>query len=308
MHTHRWSLALVAALTASSASANMSGYPQCREGEEVRMVVRTTWASSYMMNAQRGDVVLTAGGHGLPRVILDALGQDYNHVLLVSEGVAANGHTLLTHDTGINLGEQSLIWFGALPIGVQPDVLRRMVPGNVERDTAQTLLTGSRPNCNAFYDVATCNQLRSRPENLWHSSLLVRANPAVVTGTSIANAAEALNEGDLLYSLGAYSNYTAALNATGLEAPFGRGTMCSGFAALAVNTALAQQGLAPQLTQRLYSEAERDVATAALWNVFVSQNPLTPLVPEIPTQVINCFAQGGACNDPLFIQTSGTGQ
>jgi hypothetical protein len=292
-------LMFFATLAAGPAAANLDGYPQCRAGEEVRMVVSSTLVPTYMPNAQRGDVVLTSGGHGLARVILDALEQDFHHTLVVSEALAANGHTLLTHETGSDIGDRSKIWVGQIPVGVQPDLLRRMAPGNVERDTAQTLLTGALAGCNDHHDLDTCVQLGARMTNLWYSTLLVRSNPNVVTGNSIAAAAEAPPQGAFPYALGSYSRYSDALLGIGDEAGFGPGTMCSGFGAYAVNAALAQQGRAAQLLQRAYSPAERVSAATALWDRFVSDNAGVLLFPELPSQVIRCFAFGGACNNPL---------
>jgi hypothetical protein len=211
--------------------------------------------------------------------------------------MAATGDTLLTHETGSELGDRSRIWVVGIPVGLQPDVLRRMAPGNVERDTAQTLLTGARLDCNNFHDLDTCIQLGARMTNLWFSTLLLRSNPNVVTGSSIAAVAEAPQQGSLPYALGSYSHYSDALFGTGTEAGFGPGTMCSGFGAWAVNAALGQQGRAAQLYERVYSPAERVTGATALWDRLVSDHPGLRVVPSLGHQVIRCFAFGGACND-----------
>ena len=109
----------------SPAYAGPNGLPQCEPGEVLKLVERGNWVPAYIFDAQRGDVVLTAGGGEIPQKMLSTLEQVYNHALLLSEPDDGAGNATFTHDTAIGIGAESTL------VGVVfPGVLRRTLPGN----------------------------------------------------------------------------------------------------------------------------------------------------------------------------------
>lgn len=277
----------VLALTAPS-SAAPTGYPTCPAEHSVKIVNQSVHVPSYLVNAQRGDVVLTSGGNGIPREILTTLGQNYNHALLVSQQDDGQGNTTFTHDTAIAIGRKSVNLIGQ----VHASILRRTPDGNRTADPLDTLLNGHWSSCNDDHDMAYCESQDATSKNIWRGdTLLLRPNPAVF-GTARAVAfAEATPEGAFPYSVGAYTDYTDALYATGDEAPYGPGTMCSGFVYRALNQALDQAGVQTDLTPAHYTEPQRIAAANALYNKLRNQG----LPSWTADQVVSCFAWAGDC-------------
>lgn len=299
--------ALFAVGAPSMAQAEPTGAQDCPVDTHAKLVYRTVHVPPYIANAQRGDVVLTAGGDGVPKALLNAIGQTYTHTLFVSQPLTTGGHTTFTHDTAIDLGEKSMDFdaVNVAPIRFKPMELSRMVPGNIIGDTANTLIHGKHEECLNSHSAATCVSMGARPENLWRAStLLVRPN----NGAAAVNVAETWAPGSLLYSVGSYSDYNSALNATNQEANQGQGTMCSGFITAALNA------VGVTVNPVLYSQSTREIAANALdtkvydkladsmTTLFALAIPLGRpdwfLLPRLMTnQVVNCFASGGACSD-----------
>jgi hypothetical protein len=278
------SLSLLALLP--SATAAPTGYPECRTGEYVKVVHDTVHVPTRIDNAARGDVVLTAGGTEIPQRILSTLNQNYNHALLLRD-VDDGGHTTFTHDTAIAIGTKTT-FLGV----VNGSLLNRTPPGNAIGDTADRLLNGRWRRCNDDHSLAFCFAQGARPVNLWRgSTLLLRPNPAVIGSVDLTTRAETRAAASLPYSVGAYSLYQDALDGTGVEAGNGPGTMCSGFVADALNTALDLQGSTATMPTRLYTEPARIAAANALYNAVRANAPTWT-----SSQVTACFAFGGDCN------------
>lgn len=286
----------------SPAHAIPGGLPECSDGETLKQVTRGVWVPSYVSNAERGDVVVTAGGTEIPQRMLSTLGQTYNHALLVSRPDNGAGHTTFTHDTAIAIGSEAtfvgVIW---------APTLTRTLPGNAIGDTADTLLGGSYLGCNNQFGMQYCYQNGARPVNLWRgSTLLVRPDPTVIGTQNLADIAEAHPAASLPYSVAAYTFYLDALNGTGVELLNGPGTMCSGFVADALNTALANAGSTVNVAPRLYTQPLRVAAANAL---FAKIREVAPA--WTAHQVAACFAFGGPCLgsplDQLALTAPGTG-
>lgn len=296
------------------AQAAQYGAASCNAGERFVTRYRSVQVNAYVPQAQRGDILLTAGGDGVPKAIFNALGQTYNHTMLISQDDGAGG-TLITHDTSIAPGMKSIELSLAAGPRWKPDMLRRQIPGNVVGDRAQDLLYGRDTGCLNDHDPQDC--LDARPVNLWRTTnLLLRPNPAHMSQTAIINHAEAIPEHALLYAFGAYSDHGAAYSGTGGEAAFGPGTMCSGFVTESVNAALTASGHGSlAATPVTYSNAQRFTAAVALHNKIYGLfgdmfgdaqgnfnfGAFTDLVVNVVTgftnQIVNCFAHGGACDD-----------
>jgi len=321
----------------TSASADISGATACKAGERVVSRYNEIYVPGYIDNAQRGDVLLTSGGGGVPREIFRALNKTYNHTMLIHQGDDGSGNTLITHDTAISPGLNSLefnvtVGFGLnLDIRWKPSHLRRMIPGNVVADKASTLIHGRDTEClSGSHDIGNGNTapngfndcLDARPINLWsNANLLLRPAAPYLQQGDIITQAEAIPQHQLLYAFGAYSDHLGAYNATGVEAAYGQGTMCSGFATEAVNDALALRGYSSQnVNPVFYSNTERFSAAIALhnrlyedlmdkfdaisngpWYVRALANLLNfdadATATTLSNQIVNCFAHGGACDN-----------
>lgn len=335
MNTRRIALALatVCSLGATqTADAAMGGMNSCREGYRAIANYNEIYVPGYVSDAQRGDILLTSGGQGVPREIFQALHKTYNHTMIVSQGDDGHGNTRFTHDTAISPGINSLDFLGSNGlVSWKPDHMRRMIPGNVIGDKASTLMHGHRLDClsqknaagnpNAFADC-----MDARPLNLWkNANVLLRPAAPYLNQLDIVNAAEAVPQNSILYSFGAYSDHLGAYNAQGTEAAFGAGTMCSGFATEAINTALTANGYSSLNVNAInYTNAERFTAAIALHNrlynelmskfdpminskwyiralVNIVSSVLNTNVPqiakELSNQIVNCFAAGGACDN-----------
>ena len=340
---HRRRLALTASLLAlalpTSARADITGANACKQGEQVVTHYNEVYVPAYLSNAQRGDILLTSGGGGVPREIFQALHKDYNHTMLISMADDGSGNTLLTHNTAISPGVHSLEYnvsssFPSNTVDAQwkPAHLRRMIPGNVVADTATTLVRGEQLDClsGASTDAAGntspntfADCLDARPINLWSgNNVLLRPKAPYLGQTDIITQAESIPEGTYLYAFGAYSDHLAAYNATGAEAPYGTGSMCSGFVTEAVNDALRLNGYSNLTVPPVfYSETERFSAALALHTRLYSDlmDEFAPIVGDwriqlltfvfnvnidvpaiakgMANQIVNCFASGGACDD-----------
>ena len=321
----------------TTASAAFNGATACKSGERVVSRFTEVYIPGYIDNAQRGDVLLTSGGGGVPREIFRALNKTYNHTMLISQGDDGHGNTLITHDTAIAPGLHSLEFNVSVGFGLQidarwkPSHLRRMIPGNVVADKASTLIHGKKTGClSASHGIGGGNTapntfndcLDARPINLWsNANLLLRPAAPYLQQGDIITQAEAVPQHHYLYAFGAYSNHLGVYNATGNESAYGPGTMCSGFATEAVNDALALRGYSAQnVNPVFYNNAERFTAAIALHNrlhedlmeVFsaVTNGPwyaraLAALLnfnanataTALANQIVNCFAHGGVCDD-----------
>ena len=323
----------------STAHAALGGITACKENERAVVHTREIYVPSYVGGSQRGDILLTSGGNGVPRELFRAIHQTYNHTMLISDDDDGQGHTLITHDTAISPGLFSLefniqsSWSGLnVDIRFKPDHLRRMVPGNAVRDKASTLVHGHdldclnraipNPNGPGIIPNTLADCIDARPINLWAgSNLLLRPNSTLLAQQDIVNKAEAISPHSILYAFGAYSNHLGLYNASGNEAAWGPGSMCSGFVAEAINDALQQNpNTSLNVPPVYYSNTRRFTAAVALHNRIYSDfmELFDPLIngpwlaralanllnfnahaaaTSLTNQIVNCFAHGGACDD-----------
>lgn len=323
----------------SSTQAAIGGAASCKENERAVIHTKEVYVPSYVGGSKRGDILLTSGGNGVPRELFRAIHQTYNHTMLISDDDDGSGHTLITHDTAISPGLFSLEFnvqpgWGGLQIDVRfkPDHLHRMVPGNAVRDRASTLVHGEdlgclnratlAPNAPGIVPNTLADCIDARPINLWAgSNLLLRPKSPILSQQAIIDRAESLSPHSILYAFGAYSDHLGLYNASGVEAAWGQGSMCSGFVAEAVNHALGQNpntslGVPPVF----YSNTRRFTAAIALHNRIYSDfmTLFDPLIngpwlaralanlvnfdadataTALTNQIVNCFAHGGACDD-----------
>ncbi len=309
----------------------ITGAASCKAGERPVVHHKELYVPAYVASAQRGDILLTKGGNGVPRAIFDALDQTYNHTMMVSAYDDGSGHTLITHNTAISPGLNSLEFSSQFGVRFKPDHLRRMVPGNAIRDRASTLVHGKDIRCLDKSDTDASGQkiprtmsdcINARPINLWAANnVLLRPNSAILAQGGAIAQAEAIPANSYLYAFGAYSDHLGLYNATGAEATWGTGSMCSGFAAEAVNDAFAnnpqtQLDVSPVpysnmlrfnaalgLHNRIYSDFMDllDPLRSGPWWAQVLAWLLTPTASSVATdltnQIVNCFASGGSCDD-----------
>ena len=104
--------ALLLLAFAAPAGADVVGAGECdyAAGEYLNTVHESVWVPGYLANAARGDILLTAyGDDSNPvRALISALGQTYNHVLMVSDTGEASGMTRLTQETSIPVGTKMM--------------------------------------------------------------------------------------------------------------------------------------------------------------------------------------------------------
>lgn len=303
-------------LFAPAAPAHINGAAQCDYtiGEYPKQKQRTVSVPRWIENAQRGDIVLTAYGdqENPVRALIDALGQQYNHTLFVSQPNSGEG-TRFTHETSISPGTE-MVETGilGLPTGWNAGLLARMIPGNVSHDPIDWLVKGRYVSCLDDHPAATCMALDARPLNLAVGQAhLLRPTDATLAADAIAWA-EAQSEGAFPYAVSSYSDFAAAWNGSGIEAIHGPGAACSGFVGGALNA------VGGSIVERGYSQEHRQAAAWALYTsifpkLFDRVNaefpPLSvPIAQDLTNQIINCFALGGPCTaDDLSWTSPGTG-
>lgn len=280
---------LALALTAPTHAAP-NGYPTCPAGQTVKIVNETIQVPHRFVNAQRGDVVLTSGGAGIPRAILSNIGQNYNHALFVSEADDGYGSTTFSHMTAIPIGRESVSWYGR----VDPDKLRRTSDGNRFGDSLGLLLNGHYTRCNEYHDMAYCMQQDTTDRNMWRGdTVLLRPNPAWFGTIDPADIMESEQEQTRPYAVGAFSKLDEVLWGTGTEAGYGIGGMCSGVVQQKLNAALSLAMSTHSIPERVYQEPERIAAAYALYHSLRDRD-----MPKwTSNQVVNCFVNGGQCRD-----------